>query len=79
MDLTMTELQRMVKKYKVTKSGSRTQVAQRLRQVVPHIMTLSDLKKIEDFLHLPESKRFKGQRFYVKNKGLRIVRMEPRS
>jgi hypothetical protein len=74
----MTELQRMVKKYQVTKSGSRTQVAQRLHQLSAHIMTLSDLKKIEDFLHLPESKRFKGRRFYVQAKGRRIVRMEPR-
>ena len=74
----MNELQRMVRKYGVTKSGSRTQVAQRLRQIVPHVMTLSDLKKIEDFLHLPESKKFKGKRFYVQTKGRRIMRMEPR-
>jgi hypothetical protein len=60
MELSMTELQKMVKKYHVTKSGSKTQVAQRLRQIVPHVMTLRDLKKVEDFLKLPESKRYKG-------------------
>ena len=75
----MTELQHMVKKYKVTKSGSRREVAKRLRQIVPHIMTLADLKKVEDFLRLPPSQRYKGERFYVQSKGLRIVRMEKRT
>jgi hypothetical protein len=75
----MENLQRMVKKYHVTKSGSMKQVAQRLRQVVPHIMTLSDLKKVEDFLRLPPSQRYKGERFYVQSKGKRIVRIEKRS
>ena len=62
MDLSMTELQKMVKKYHVTKSGTKTEIAQRLRQIVPHVMTLRDLKKVEDFLKLPESKRYKGFR-----------------
>ena len=42
MSLTMTEIQRMVKKYGVTRSGSRSEVAWRLRTVVGHMMTLSD-------------------------------------
>lgn len=74
----MTELQRMVKKYGVTKSGSRPEVARRLRQVVPHVMTLADLKKVEDFLHLPPSQRYKGQRYYSQHKGKRVIRMEKR-
>lgn len=78
MDLSMNELQRMVKKYSVTKSGSRLEVARRLRQIVPHIMTLTDLKKVEDFLRLPPSQRFKGERFYVQHKGRRITRISKR-
>jgi len=78
MDLSMNELQCMVKKYSVTKSGSRLEVARRLRQIVPHTMTLSDLKKVEDFLRLPPSQRFKGDRYYVQKKGRRVTRIEKR-
>lgn len=78
MDLSMNELQRMVKKYSVTKSGSRLEVARRLSKVVPHAMTLSDLKKVEDFLRIPPSKRFKGERFYVQVKGRLVTRMSRR-
>ncbi len=77
-DLSMTELQRMVKKYGVTKSGSRPEVARRLRQVVPHVMTLADLKKVEDFLRIPPAKRWKGQRYYSQHRGLLVVRMSKR-
>ena len=78
MDLSMNEIQRMVKKYGVTKSGSRLEVARRLRQVVPHTMTLSDLKKVEDFLRLPPSQRYKGERFYVQHKGRLVTRVSKR-
>jgi hypothetical protein len=54
----MTELQRMVKKYgstrggmrPVSRSGSRREVARRLIAFRAHMMTLSDLKKVENFL-----------------------------
>lgn len=74
----MSELQKMVKKYGVTSSGSKTQVAWRLRQIVAHTMTLADLKKVEDFLKLPPEKRYKGGRIYVKIKDHKIVRIQPR-
>jgi hypothetical protein len=74
----MNELQRMVKKYHVMPSGTKTTVAWRLRQVVAPAMTLSDLKKVEDFLRLPESKRYKGGRHHVQFKGGKIVRIVPR-
>ena len=75
----MTEIQRMVKKYGVTRSGSRSEVAWRLRTVVGHMMTLSDLKKVEDFLKLPPSKRYHGARFRnVKNKKGQLVAIRPR-
>jgi hypothetical protein len=74
MSLTMTELQRMVKKYGVTRSGSRPEVARRLISVVGHMMTLSDLKRVEDFLGVPPSKRYSGPRYRdVKNKKGQLV------
>ena len=54
----MDELQFMVKKYgptrsglrPVARSGSRREVARRLLAFRAHVMTLSDLKKVEKFL-----------------------------
>jgi hypothetical protein len=66
MNLTMAELQRMVKKYgatrgglrPVSRSGSRREVARRLITFRAHMMTLSDLKKVENFLlSLPPNKK----------------------
>ena len=57
-DISMPVLQKLVKKYNVTKSGSKKDVAMRLRQVRPHMMTLSELNMIEDFLKLPPRKRY---------------------
>lgn len=56
--LTMAELQRMAKKYGTTKSGTKTQLSWRLRQIAAHVMTAADLKKVEDFLKLPKAKRY---------------------
>lgn len=74
----MSELQKMTKKYGTTTSGTKKQVASRLRQISAHTMTLADLKKVEDFLKLPQSKRYKGGRIYVKRIGHKIVRIQAR-
>lgn len=73
-----TEVQRLARKYRVTRSGSHHEVARRLRRVEPHTMTRKDLNRVEDFLALPPSKRYKGERFYVKYRGPRITRIERR-
>lgn len=73
-----TEVQRLARKYGVTKSGSQHEVARRLRKITPHTMTLKDLSRVEDFLELPPSKRYKGERFYEKHRGSRIIRFERR-
>ena len=64
MNMTMDELQCMVKKYgptrsdlrPVARSGSRREVAQRLIAFRAHVMTLSELKKVENFLLNPSTK-----------------------
>lgn len=68
-----TELQRLVSKYHVTKSGSNKQVALRLWKLQKHTMTLKNLKKVEDFLELTPAKRYTGPRYYVRNSGRRLV------
>lgn len=78
MSLTMTELQHMVKKYVVTRSGSRQEVAQRLISLRGHLMTLSDLKKLEDFLKLPPSKRYQGPRYRPVKKNGQLIAIRPR-
>ena len=62
-------LQKLTTKYGVTKSGSKKQVALRLWKLEKHVMTLGDLKLIEDFLNLGPSKRYKGTRYGVKKNG----------
>jgi hypothetical protein len=59
-------LQKLVKKYIVTKSGSNREVAKRLLSMRYHVMHKKDLKKVEDFLGVPESKRYKGKRKIIK-------------
>ena len=66
---TRKNLQKMVKKYQVTKSGSKGQIALRLWKLRKHTMTLKNLKRIEDYLKIPPAKRYKGQRYYVKKDG----------
>jgi len=68
-DISMPVLQKLVKKYNVTKSGSKKEVAMRLRQVRPHMMTLSELNKVDEFLKLPPRKRYKGSRYYTRKDG----------
>jgi hypothetical protein len=47
--LSMDTLEKLTKKYSVTKSGSKKQVALRLWKLKRHVMSLGDLKLIEDF------------------------------
>jgi hypothetical protein len=65
--VSMETLQKFATKYSVTKSGTKPQLALRLWKLRMHVMTLSDLKIIEDFLKLIPSKRYKGPHYYVKN------------
>ena len=67
--LSIDTLQKLTTKYGVTKSGSKKQVALRLWKLEKHVMTLGDLKLIEDFLNLGPSKRYKGTRYGVKKNG----------
>lgn len=67
--LSTSDLQALVQKYVVTKSGSNKQVALRLWKLRQHVLSVSDLKKIEDYLGLPPSKRYKGPRYLVKKDG----------
>ena len=67
--LSMTELQKLVKKHNITSSGSKKEVALRLWKIRAHVMPLKDLKIIEDFLKLPPGKRYKGSRYYTRKNG----------
>jgi hypothetical protein len=62
-------LQKLTKKYGVTKSGSKKDIALRLWKLSRHIMTLGDLKVIEDFLNLAPGKRYKGTRYGRRKNG----------
>ena len=62
-------LQNLTKKYGVTKSGSKKQVALRLWKLEKHVMSLKDLKLIEDYLNLGPSKRYKGTRYGERKNG----------
>lgn len=68
-DVSNDTLQKLVKKYHITKSGSKKQIALRLWKLERHVMTLGDLKLIEDFLKLPPGKRYKGTRYGVRKNG----------
>jgi hypothetical protein len=68
-EISMATLQKLVKKYSVTKSGSKQQIALRLWKLSRHVMTLGDLKLIEDFLKLAPAKRYKGTRYGVRKNG----------
>ena len=72
-NMSMTNLQKLVSKHRVTRSGSKKEVAERLWKLHHHTMSLTELKKIEDFLQLPPSKRYKGPRFYVRDNGNRLT------
>ena len=65
-ELSADTLQKLVKKYRVTKSGSKKEIALRLWKLEKHVMSLADLKIIEDFLKLTPTKRYKGTRYGVR-------------
>ena len=56
-------------KYGVTKSGSKKQKALRLWTLEKHVMSLGDLKIIEDFLKLAPAKRYRGTRYGRRKNG----------
>ncbi len=53
----MSELQDLVKKYNLTRSGSKTEVAQRIYSLRSLYLSTKDRKMLEDFLHIPDSKK----------------------
>ena len=65
----MDTLQKLTKKYGLTKSGSKKEIALRLWKLEKHVMSLKDLKVIEDFLKVTESKRYKGPRYGTRKNG----------
>ena len=67
--LSVEKLQKFANKYHVIKSGSRKKLALNLWKHCKHIMTLKDLKIIEDFLKLSQSKRYNGPRYGVRKNG----------
>ena len=62
-------LQKLTQKYQVTKSGSKKDLALRLWKLSRHVMTLGDLKIVEDFLKLTPAKRYSGPRYGVRKNG----------
>jgi hypothetical protein len=61
-EISADKLQKLVKKYAVTKSGSKKDIALRLWKLRRHVMYAEDLKVIEDFLKVPLANRYKGTR-----------------
>ena len=53
----MKELQEFVKKYNLTRSGSKTQVAKRIYSLRSLYLSEKDRKMLEDFLHMPDSEK----------------------
>jgi hypothetical protein len=68
-EVSLDTLQELTKKYKVTRSGSKRQVAERLWKLEKHVMSLEDLKMVEDFLKLTPAKRYKGTRYGTRKDG----------
>ena len=67
----LSALQKLVKKYAVTKSGSKKEVALRLWKLRMHVMSVKDLKTVEDFLKLEPAKRYDVNGFAKKIQNLR--------
>ena len=67
--MSMAELQKLLAKYHLTKDGSKQVVAERLVRMRSHVMLLSELSQVEDFLGLPPHKRYKGARWYKRKDG----------
>ena len=69
-EISMNDIQAFVKKYVVRKSGSKKEVALRVWKLRKHMMSLTDLKKVEDFLQIPASERYVGPRYGVHKNGM---------
>lgn len=54
---TTEELQELVEKYNLTRSGSKTEVAKRIYSLRSLYLSGKDRKMLEDFLHIPNSKK----------------------
>ena len=54
---TMKYLQQLVKKYGVTKSGNKTEVANRIYNLRSLYLSTQERKILEEFLHLPNNKK----------------------
>ena len=67
-DVSLDTLQKLTKKYGMTKGNSKKECAERL-VTVKHVMSARDLKILEDFLDIPEGKRYKGPRYGVRKSG----------
>jgi SAP domain-containing new25 len=52
------ELQNLAKKYTLTVSGSKKEIAKRIWTLRAHLLTKKELKLIEDYLELSLSKRY---------------------
>jgi hypothetical protein len=68
-ELSMDTLQKLVKKYAVTKSGSKKEIALRLWKLRHHVMSITELNRIEDFLNVKQSERYKGPRYGTRKNG----------
>jgi hypothetical protein len=54
---TMKELQVLLEKYNLTRSGSKTQVAKRIYSLRSLYLSEKDRKMLEEFLHMPDSEK----------------------
>jgi len=54
---TMNELQELLKKYNLTRSGSKTQVAKRIYSLRSLYLLKTERKMLEDFLHIPDKEK----------------------
>ena len=68
-ELSLDALQKLQKKYSVTKRGSKKEIALNLWKYTKHVMSLGDLKIIEDFLKLKAAKRYMGPRYGMRKDG----------
>ena len=57
--LTMKYLQQLIKKYGVTKSGNKTEIANSIYSLRSLYLSTSERKILEDFLHITNNKKEK--------------------
>jgi hypothetical protein len=67
--ISLETLKKIATKYGVTTSGTKPQLASRLLRLRSHVMNLSDLNTVEDFLKVIPSKRYKGPRYSIQKDG----------